>query len=171
MKSPEKDLIGTLPSAENGSTGLHFGVSHYRGTSIKGPPATFHTVSPRTRVNNYELKAGLCGGVRRLGLLGLANTSRVRMNNNSKHDCRGRRLGEVRSSPERVDAPLPSRASKVAPEKPTAANAATRRAVTQWLRSCAGIVFLVRGLAYTQRSKLVKYSPKLVKGGFLELVP
>src|SRR3712207_2597061 len=38
MKSPEKDLTGTLPSAENGSTGLHFGVSHYRGTSIKGPP-------------------------------------------------------------------------------------------------------------------------------------
>jgi hypothetical protein len=45
MKSPEKDLTGTLPSAENGSTGLHFGVSHYRGTSLKGPPTTFHTVS------------------------------------------------------------------------------------------------------------------------------
>ena len=48
MKSPEKDLTGTLPSAENGSTGLHFGVSHCRGTSIKGPPTTFHTVSPRS---------------------------------------------------------------------------------------------------------------------------
>ena len=45
MKSPERDLTTTLPSAENGSTGLHFGVSHYRRTSLKGPPTTFHTVS------------------------------------------------------------------------------------------------------------------------------
>ena len=45
MKSPERDLTTTLPSAENGSTGLHFSVSHYRRTSLKGPPTTFHTVS------------------------------------------------------------------------------------------------------------------------------
>src|SRR3712207_5956618 len=51
MKSPERDLTTTLPSAENGSTGLHFGVSHYRRTSLKGPPTTFHTVSLGTRVN------------------------------------------------------------------------------------------------------------------------
>src|SRR3712207_3974177 len=62
MKSPEKDLTGTLPSAENGSTGLHFGVSHYRGTSIKRPPTTFHTVSLRASVKNSRRASVYDGG-------------------------------------------------------------------------------------------------------------
>src|SRR3712207_5475437 len=32
----------------------YFGVSHCRGTSIKGPPTTFHTVSPGTWVNRKQ---------------------------------------------------------------------------------------------------------------------
>jgi hypothetical protein len=45
MKSPDRRRTDTLPSAENGPTGLSFGVSCYRRPTIGASPTTFHTVS------------------------------------------------------------------------------------------------------------------------------
>ncbi len=51
MKSPERDLTTTLPSAENGSTGLYLGASPYQGPTIEASPNTFQTVSLGLRVH------------------------------------------------------------------------------------------------------------------------
>src|SRR5215213_8403370 len=45
MKTPDTCGTGTPPSAENGPTGLYFGVSCYRRATIRASPTTFHTVS------------------------------------------------------------------------------------------------------------------------------
>src|SRR5215203_6360720 len=45
MKTPDMCRTGTPPSAENGPTGLYFGVSCYRRPTIRASPTTFHTVS------------------------------------------------------------------------------------------------------------------------------
>src|SRR5215207_1036203 len=45
MKTPDRCRTGTPPSAENGPTGLYFGVSCYRRPTIRASPTTFHTVS------------------------------------------------------------------------------------------------------------------------------
>jgi hypothetical protein len=47
MKTPDRCRTGTPPSAENGPTGLYFGVLCYRRPTIGTSPTTFHTVSPR----------------------------------------------------------------------------------------------------------------------------
>jgi hypothetical protein len=44
-EKPERDQTSTLPSAENGSTGLYFGVSHHRSPTMKDSSTTFQTVS------------------------------------------------------------------------------------------------------------------------------
>jgi len=51
VKTPDRSRTGTPPSAENGPTGLYFGVSCYRRPTSRASPTTFHTVSLSTRVN------------------------------------------------------------------------------------------------------------------------
>src|SRR5215213_1486367 len=52
MKTPDRCRSGTPPSAENGLRGFYFGVWCYRRPTIGASPATFHTVSPSTQVDN-----------------------------------------------------------------------------------------------------------------------
>jgi hypothetical protein len=57
MKTPDRRR-GTPPSAENGPTGLYFGVSCYRRPTIgASSPTTFHTVS-EGRFSEVEQKGG-----------------------------------------------------------------------------------------------------------------
>jgi nucleotide-binding universal stress UspA family protein len=43
LKSPDMYRTGTLPNAENGSTGLYFGVSRYSRPTIEASPTPFQT--------------------------------------------------------------------------------------------------------------------------------
>jgi hypothetical protein len=47
LESPDRYRTGTYPGADNGSTGLYFGVSPYRRPSIWASAHTFQTVSGR----------------------------------------------------------------------------------------------------------------------------
>ena len=47
LESPDRYRIGIYPGADNGSTGLYFGVSPYRKVTIWASAHTFQTVSRR----------------------------------------------------------------------------------------------------------------------------
>jgi hypothetical protein len=57
MKTPDRRRSSTPPSAENGLTGLYFGVSCYRRPTIGASPTTFHTVSVGTSGNKSKLSS------------------------------------------------------------------------------------------------------------------
>jgi hypothetical protein len=51
MKTPDRSRTSAPPSAENGPTGLYFGVWCCSKPTSGPTPTTFHTVSPRTPLN------------------------------------------------------------------------------------------------------------------------